>query len=187
MLLLQEAAYAAQSAAHGGAFEPILPGLIILLPFLGFMANGLLSVIAARRALPALPPVGDPSYDHDDAHVSHSPAHAPAYAHAGAAPSEQEGRDAGTRPNPVDGAHDHDAHHGSHDAHGHGAHDDDHGHDDHHAPAGPKPFTHTLPSLIAPGVMLLAFLLARVPALLRVPEPLRVRSCWCWCWARATR
>ncbi|HEU0054259.1 MAG TPA: NADH-quinone oxidoreductase subunit L, partial [Longimicrobium sp.] len=162
MILLQEAAHAAQSAAegaaHGGAaFHPTLPWLIVLLPFLGFLANGALSILAARRALPALPPVGDPSYD-EHHHDAHAHAAAPALAHAGAAPSEQEGHDVGTRPNPVDAAHAHDAH----DAHGHDAHGrDDHGHDDHgHAPAGPKPFTHTLPSLIAPGVMLLAFVLA---------------------------
>jgi NADH-quinone oxidoreductase subunit L len=131
MLLLQEAAHGVsaaaghvETAAAGHAFTPVLPWLIVALPLLGFVLNGALSILAARRALPALPPVGDPSYDHhdDDAH-----------------------------------AHDHA------DAHAHG---DDHGHDAHehddHAPAGPKPFTHLLPSFIAPGVMLAAFVLVVV-------------------------
>jgi NADH-quinone oxidoreductase subunit L len=180
MLLLQEAAHGAAQAAHGaaeaahgGAYTPVLPWLIIGLPLLGFVLNGLLSVIAARRALPKLPPVGDPFYDHaHDAHghaAQPAHAHAPALAHAhtGAAePSEQEHHDHGTDAHPVDRAaaaheahaHGHDVHaaHG-HDVHAHDAHDD-HGHD--HAPAGPKPFTHTLPSLIAPGVLIAAFALA---------------------------
>ncbi|HEU4556943.1 MAG TPA: NADH-quinone oxidoreductase subunit L [Longimicrobium sp.] len=166
-----EAAHGAAQAAHGVAaaveahgLMAWIPWLIIALPLLGFVLNGLLSVIAARRALPRLPPVGDPYYDH--AHDDHGhaavPAHAPALAHAsvGAAePSEQEGHDHGTDAHPVDraAAH-HDAHAHGHDVgHGHAAHDD-HGHD--HAPAGPKPFTHWLPSLIAPGVLIAAFALA---------------------------
>src|SRR5215207_4146276 len=143
MLLLQHAAPAAGHAAGAVAFEPVLPWLIVVLPLLGFVLNGALSIIAARRALPKLPPVGDPSYDHhDEPAVAH--AAVPAHAHAAVgsrAPSEQEGHDAGTDPHPVDAAHAHDVHghdvhadhaHGVHgdDAHGHGAHDD-------HAPAGP--------------------------------------------------
>ncbi|HEX2204771.1 MAG TPA: NADH-quinone oxidoreductase subunit L [Longimicrobium sp.] len=164
-----EAAHgAAQAAAHG--FTPVLPWLILVLPLLGFVVNGLLAVMAARRALPKLPPVGDPFYDHahePEKGAPHTAAHPVLATHGAHAsePSEQEGRDAGTRPSPVDAAaaHDHDAHHGSHDAHhahdahGHDAHD--HGHDDHHA-HGPKPFTHTLPSLVAPGVMIAAFVVA---------------------------
>ena len=123
MLLFQEAAAAAgHAAASGGEFVPVLPWLIVALPLLGFVLNGALSIVAARKALPALPPVGDPSYDHHDAHGA----------------SEQEGHDAGTDPHPVDAAHAHDDH-------------------DAHAPAGPKPFTHLLPSFIAPGVLLAAF------------------------------
>ena len=176
MLLLQDAAHAAQEAAHGAAFHPVAPWLILALPLLGFIVNGLLAVIAARRALPTLPPVGDPIYDHaheDHASDPHAPhdhaahAHQPALVGAGAAhahdpysPSEQEGHDAGTRPSPVDAAaadhahHAHDAHHGSDDAH--------HGHDAHDHPAGPKPFTHTLPSLVAPLAILGAFVVAVV-------------------------
>ncbi|HSU15264.1 MAG TPA: hypothetical protein VLK66_14255, partial [Longimicrobium sp.] len=177
MLLLQEAAHgaaqavqgAADAAGHGAAgFHPVYPWLIVGLPLLGFVVNGLLSVIAARRALPKLPPVGDPYYDH--AHDAHGhaavPAHAPALAHASVGatePSEQEHHDHGTDAHPVDrAAAGHDAHAHGHDvAHGHAAHDA-HGHDAHddHAPAGPKPFTHTLPSLIAPGVLIASFIVA---------------------------
>jgi len=163
MLLLQEAAHAAEALiTTDNGFEPVLPWLIVGLPLLGFVLNGLLSVLAARRALPKLPPVGDPYYDH--AHDDHGHAAAPARAHAPALaavggasePSEQESLDHGTDAHPVDrAAARHDAH-DVHDAHGH-----DDAHDAHdHAPAGPKPFTHTLPSLIAPGVLIGAFVLA---------------------------
>ena len=50
MTFLQEAAGAAQVAEAGGAFEPFLPGLVVLLPFLGFLANGALALAAGRRA-----------------------------------------------------------------------------------------------------------------------------------------
>ena len=40
--LIQAAGEAAGS--HGGGFEPFLPGLIILLPFLGFVINGALAL-----------------------------------------------------------------------------------------------------------------------------------------------
>src|SRR5215207_11314480 len=152
MLLLQHAAPAAGHAAGAVAFEPVLPWLIVVLPLLGFALNGVLSIIAARRALPKLPPVGDPYYDH--AHEpepgrAHADAHEYALASGGLAPeaSEQEGMDPGTRPNPVDaaaaehareaprGAHAHDGHH-AHDTHHAGGVDDDHDAHD-HAPAGP--------------------------------------------------
>ncbi|HET6764130.1 MAG TPA: NADH-quinone oxidoreductase subunit L, partial [Longimicrobiaceae bacterium] len=103
--------------------------------------NGMLSLTAARRALPVLPPVGDPHWD------AHHADHAVA-AHGDADASEQEHHAGDHADHPA--AHGHDAHdaHGAHDAHA----NDAHGH-----AAGPKPFTHTLPSLIAPGVMLAAF------------------------------
>jgi NADH-quinone oxidoreductase subunit L len=183
MLLLQEAAAAAGHAAGSGGFVPVLPWLIVALPLVGFVLNGALSITAARRALPPLPPVGDPSYDHHD--DGHALAHAAAPAHAyaavgGAEPSEQEGHDAGTDPHPVDAAH-----HASHDAHAHDASHDAHAHDVHddHAPAGPKPSTHVLPSFIAPGVMLAAFAVA-VANFLRMraaaPHQPWVHSYWDW-------
>src|SRR4051794_4830632 len=113
MLLLQEAAAAAGHAAGTGTFVPVLPWLIVVLPLLGFVLNGALSIVAARRALPKLPPVGDPSYDHhdDEPAAAHAAAPAHAYASVGSGgPSEQEGHDAGTDPHPVDAAHAHDAH-----------------------------------------------------------------------------
>jgi NADH-quinone oxidoreductase subunit L len=161
MLLLQAAghgaealAQGAEAAAHGAAFHPVLPWLILGLPLLGFLVNGLASILAARRALPKVPAVGDPHWD-AHGHDAHAVPAAPALAHAHAgAPSEQEGMDSGLRPNPVDAA---DAHH--HDAHVHGAHGHD-AHDDHGHPAGPKPWTHTLPSLVAPLAILGAFAVA---------------------------
>ncbi len=129
-LLFQEAAHAAAEAAGHGAFHPVSPWLIVVLPLVGFLLNGLASVYAARRALPVLPPVGDPHWD------SHHE------------PSEQEHHDHGTRPSPVDAA-----------AADH-AHDHDDAHDAHDHPAGPKPWTHVLPSFVAPGVLLAAFAVA---------------------------
>jgi NADH-quinone oxidoreductase subunit L len=159
-------AQGAEAAAHGAAFHPVLPWLILGLPLLGFLVNGFASMLAARRALPSVPPVGDPYWDahgHEDEDAHHA-APALAHAHAGA-PSEQEGMDSGLRPNPVDQAaadHAHDAHHAhgqdAHDAHGHDAHGQ--GHDAHDHPSGPKPWTHTLPSFVAPGAILGAFIIA---------------------------
>ena len=165
----QPAAAGAEAAAHGAAFHPVLPWLIIALPLLGFVLNGLMSVIAARRALPKVPAVGDPYWDthgHEHAHAPQEVTYAFAdtaaaghgHGHDAHVPSEQEGMDAGTRPNPAD--HAHDAHHG-HDAHGHDAHGHDaHGHDDHGHAHGPKPWTHTLPSIIAPAAIIGAFVVA---------------------------
>ena len=154
------AAHGAEAAAHGAAFHPVLPWLILGLPLLVFLINGFASILAARRALPKVPPVGDPHWDAHGHEAAHAHAAAPALAHAHAgAPSEQEGMDVGVRPNPVDAAaadHAHDA--PGHDAHGHDAHD--HGHDAHDHPSGPKPWTHTLPSLVAPGAILGAFIIA---------------------------
>ncbi|HTE16776.1 MAG TPA: proton-conducting transporter membrane subunit, partial [Armatimonadota bacterium] len=163
-----QAGHAAEAAGHGAAFHPVLPWLILGLPLLGFVLNGLAAVIAARKALPRVPPVGDPHWDdhgHDHGHAPQQVTYA-AFADTAAAghghghdahtPSEQEGMDAGTRPNPADAAHAHDAHdaHHGHDAHGHDAHDD-HGH-----AHGPRPWTHTVPSIIAPAAIFGAFVVA---------------------------
>jgi NADH-quinone oxidoreductase subunit L len=154
ILLLQDAAHGAAeaAAAHGGghAFEPWMPALILALPLLGFVVNGLLALVAARRALPQFPPVGDPHWDHH-----HDPSEQEHHAHA-------------------DGAHPHD--HDAHDDHGHG-------HDDHGHAAGPKPLTHRLPSLVAPGVMLLAFGVALVNFFrMRAghPEAPAIETLWTW-------
>ncbi|HYJ79793.1 MAG TPA: NADH-quinone oxidoreductase subunit L, partial [Longimicrobiaceae bacterium] len=150
LMLIQEAAHGAAEGAGAAAhaFEPFAPWLIVVLPLLGFVLNGLLSVTAARRALPDLPPVGDPHYDH------------------GAGPTEQEALDHGARPHPADAD--------AHDAHD--AHDED-------APAGPKPFTHLLPSFIAPGVLIAAFAVAVVNFLRMLeahPEAPWVHSYFDW-------
>ncbi|HEY7766622.1 NADH-quinone oxidoreductase subunit L [Longimicrobium sp.] len=153
------AAHGAEAASHGATFHPVLPWLILALPLLGFLVNGLIALYAARKALPAVPPVGDPYWDTHghDAHHAHAAAPALAHAHA-AAPSEQEHLDSGLRPNPADHADDHAHHAHAHDAHGHDAHGHD-AHDD-HGHHGPKPWTHVAPSFIAPGVLLAAFAIA---------------------------
>jgi NADH-quinone oxidoreductase subunit L len=148
MLLLQEAALAAGHAGAGAAgesFHAVAPWLIVALPLLGFVLNGALSLLAARRALPVLPAVGDPHWD----------------AHHGE-PSEQEHHD--------HVGDDHPAAHDDHDAHGHDAH-------------GPKPFTHTLPSLIAPGMLIGAFVVALLNFFaMRAahPEAAWVHEYWSW-------
>ncbi|HYR10819.1 MAG TPA: NADH-quinone oxidoreductase subunit L [Longimicrobium sp.] len=173
----------AEAASHGAAFDPVLPWLILGLPLLGFVINGLAAIIAARRALPKVPGVGDPYWDTHghDAHAVHA-APALAHAHAGA-PSEQEGMDVGVRPNPVDAAaadHAHDAHH--HDAHGHDAHGHDaHGHDAHDLPSGPKPLTHVLPSFVAPAAILGAFVVA-VINFLRMQDAHAFEATRGWSW-----
>src|SRR5688572_9667132 len=86
-----EVAEGAGEAAAGGTFEPFLPGLILLLPFLGFLINGALALAAGRRAADATR--------------------------------------SGLVWDPTDGA---------------------------------RPSTHTLPSLVGPGVMLAAFLVVLV-------------------------
>ncbi|RMH21419.1 MAG: hypothetical protein D6701_02505, partial [Gemmatimonadetes bacterium] len=46
---------AAEGAAGGhGAFEPVLPGLIVLLPLIGFLLNGALALTAGGRAAAAV-------------------------------------------------------------------------------------------------------------------------------------
>jgi NADH-quinone oxidoreductase subunit L len=174
MLLLQQTLPAAQSATEAAhAFEPFVPWLIVVLPLLGFVINGLAAIVAARRNLPALPPVGDPYWD---AHET-SPA---------IDPSEEERLNVGVAPHPGDRAQ---AVEQGEDLHGH--HDDGHadGHpDDHHdahhgAAAGPKPWTHVLPSFVAPLTVAAAFAIALVnffrmyAAHIEAPE---VVTYWSW-------
>src|SRR5688500_11989297 len=147
MLALQELVPAAEAA-----FEPTLLGWIVLLPLVGFIINGALSLMAARRAHPPAAFAGQAHHDE---------------------PSEQEGH--GDQPHPAD----HGDHHHGHD-HAHGdAHDDAHGHDAHGHAAGPVPLSHRLPSIVAPGVMLLSFILALVNFLAmrgaHLEEPVVVR------------
>ncbi|MDP9349277.1 MAG: hypothetical protein M3P24_09095, partial [Gemmatimonadota bacterium] len=91
MIRIEEVADAA--GTHGAGFHPTLLGLIVLLPLLGFVINGIAALVAGRRSLPVLPPVGDPYWD--------------AHHHA---PSEQEGMDHGVDPHPAE-HHDHDHDH----------------------------------------------------------------------------
>ena len=141
-----EGAVGAAELAHA-AWEPILLGWIVLLPLLGFLINGAAAVVAARRKLPRVPPVGDPHWD-EHPHV----------------PSEFEGHDVGTEPHPAD------------------VEEAEHGHDA-HAAAGPKPWTHTLPTFVAPGVLLLSFVLAALNFFgmlgAELHEPI-VETYWSW-------
>jgi NADH-quinone oxidoreductase subunit L len=118
------------------AFHPVLPWLIVALPLLGFLINGLASVIAARRALPVVPPWAT--------RTGTSTTRTPRRRERAGAPEP-----AAPTPHPVDAA--------AAD-HAHGSADD--AHDAHDHPAGPKPWTHVLPSYVAPGVMLGAFVIA---------------------------
>jgi NADH-quinone oxidoreductase subunit L len=94
------------------AFEPFLPGLILLLPFLGFAANGVLALVAGTRS-------------------------------AALVRSGGEGVDQG----------------------------------------GERPLTHTLPTWIGPGVLLVAFLLTLVNFVamlgMEQADPV-IRSYWTW-------
>ncbi|MEX2581950.1 MAG: NADH-quinone oxidoreductase subunit L [Gemmatimonadota bacterium] len=130
ILRAQEAVEAAEIA---GEFEPILLGLIVLLPLLGFVINGAASVFAARshRGRPFA------AAGHHD-------------------PSEEE------------------AHAADHDEHPATYADQD---------AGGVPWTHRLPSFVAPGVMILAFLLALANFLGMVGAELQgpiVQRYWSW-------
>jgi NADH-quinone oxidoreductase subunit L len=140
MLALQAVVPAAEAAVEHHGFHPILLEWIVLLPLLGFLINGALALIAARRAHPAL------------AATPHSDV---------LEPSELEGH--GDQPHPAEDAHaelhaedPHGPHGGARDHPG--VVDPAHGHD--HHPPGPPPATHWLPSFVAPGVMALSFLIA---------------------------
>jgi NADH-quinone oxidoreductase subunit L len=52
--VLEEAGAGSEAAGAGVPFEPLLPGLIVLLPLLGFAVNGLLALSAARRSADAV-------------------------------------------------------------------------------------------------------------------------------------
>ena len=54
MFWLQGGQEAAESASQAGTFEPFLPGLIILLPLIGFLINGVLALSHARRSADAV-------------------------------------------------------------------------------------------------------------------------------------
>ncbi|HSR42813.1 MAG TPA: NADH-quinone oxidoreductase subunit L, partial [Longimicrobiales bacterium] len=50
---LQEGGEGSLAQAGGAPFEPFFPGLVVLLPLLGFLANGALALVAARRTADA--------------------------------------------------------------------------------------------------------------------------------------
>jgi len=65
MFLIRGVQEAVQEAGHagGGGFEPFFPGLIVLLPLLGFVLNGLLALSHSRRAANAVRAGGELELD----------------------------------------------------------------------------------------------------------------------------
>ena len=57
-----------QEGAQPAAYEPVLPGLIVLLPLLGFLVNGVLAMRVGARAAAAVRAGGDGSEHRDDGH-----------------------------------------------------------------------------------------------------------------------
>ncbi len=57
-----------QEGAQPAAYEPVLPGLIVLLPLLGFLVNGVLAMRVGARAAASVRAGGDGSEHQDDAH-----------------------------------------------------------------------------------------------------------------------
>ena len=131
MTILQEAAHAATQSAEG-AHGAWHSGNAAWILLLPLIGFVINGIAALAAARRSLPRVPPVGDPHWDAHGHDEP-------------SEQEGMDHGVDPHPAD--HAHDAH----------AHDDHH---DAHAPAPERGWTHTLPSIVAPGVMIAAFALA---------------------------
>jgi NADH-quinone oxidoreductase subunit L len=115
-------------------FEPILLGFIVLLPFLGFLVNGLAAVLATRADRSRLV----------EAPVGHGE------------PSEQEAEAADHATHPVTHA---------------------------DQPVAGRPWTHRMPSIVAPAVVTLAFLIALVNYFgmmgAELHDPI-VRTYWRW-------
>jgi NADH-quinone oxidoreductase subunit L len=123
-------------------FEPTLLWAIALLPLLGFVINGMVAMLGARRA-------GAPT--HDDAHAQ-AHAHGHAHVHAGAA---DPGHARSTAAHDVAQGTAHTA------PHGHGLDEEP----DVHAHHDTEPATtgsRLIPTIVGPGVVGLAFLLALV-------------------------
>jgi NADH-quinone oxidoreductase subunit L len=114
----------AATAQAGGGFDPVLPGIILLLPLLGFLLNGILALVAGSRSATALRLAALAEPDSEEERVDHQ-----------------------------------------------------------HEVGAPKRATHTLPTWIGPGVMLLAFLLTAANFLRMLGADLHdavVISYWSW-------
>jgi len=123
-----------------GGFEPLLPGLILLLPLLGFAVNGVLALIAGRRGADRLRT--------GTRRVPEAEGEPAASEPPGSATEEEEAIEDQAWP-----------------------------------PHDPKPWTHVLPTWVAPGAVGLAFLLtlANFVAMLGTGlEAPVVRSYWTW-------
>jgi len=126
IVAIQEAVQPLSGELAAHHWEPTLLGLIVLLPLIGFLVNGLAAILATRSSRSRLVEV-------------HAPGHGE--------PSEAEHE-------AVD--------HGSHPAAAAAEHVDHPEHVGHEHGGGAVPWTHRLPSVVAPGVMLIAFGLALV-------------------------
>jgi len=114
----------AATAQAGSGFDPVLPGIILLLPLLGFLLNGILALVAGSRSATALRLAALAEPDSEEERVDHQ-----------------------------------------------------------HEVGAPKRATHTLPTWIGPGVMLLAFLLTAANFLRMLGADLHdavVISYWSW-------
>jgi NADH-quinone oxidoreductase subunit L len=154
----------AETAAGYAAFEPTLLGLIVLLPLLGFLFNGF-AALAAARSRPR------PLAHGDDHHGPGEHAHEVAHAHAHA---DAQGRVPGHDVPGISEPSELEAH-----AEDHGAHPGTHAEE----PLTGAAWTHQLPSLVAPGVILGSFLLALVNFVGMLGADLHdpvVRTYWSW-------
>ncbi len=114
----------AATAQAGSGFDPVLPGIILLLPLLGFLLNGILALVAGSRSATALRLAALAEPDSEEERVDHQ-----------------------------------------------------------HEVGAPKRATHTLPTWIGPGVMLLAFVLTAANFLRMLGADLHdavVISYWSW-------
>ena len=114
----------AATVQAGGGFDPVLPGIILLLPLLGFLLNGILALVAGSRSATALRLAAQAEPDSEEERVDHQ-----------------------------------------------------------HVVGAPKRATHTLPTWIGPGVMLLAFVLTAANFLRMLGADLHdavVISYWSW-------
>jgi NADH-quinone oxidoreductase subunit L len=68
----QEGIQVAEHAAGTGSFEPFLPGLIVLLPFLGFLVNGALALRSGSRAADVVRAGGSWSLPDTDRPLTHT-------------------------------------------------------------------------------------------------------------------
>ena len=144
-----------EAAEVAGAFEPFLPGLVVLLPLLGFLANGILALTAGTRSANELRTAGGAHGDHGTGHDASGRDEHGAEGHGGADDHTQDG----------------------HDAHGHSS------HSGHSLPTSRGSAGHWLPTWVGPGVIGVAFAITLVNFArmfgVELEEPV-IRTYWTW-------